>query len=383
MADITLYKEPSAAVTCISNLFIDKYMPRANGEYVKIYLYLLRCMAGKDTPLSLSRIADQFEHTENDVLRALRYWEKVRLLQLEYNAQQELSAIRLMEIPTDSSGHTTHDSDRQLADAAALTVPKASAPAVPVRKAPADTGTTNAFIQAAAPQAPAYPMDQIRTFCKRDQVRELIFVSEQYLGRTLNQKDLSMIFFWYDKLQLPEDLIEFLIESCVSRNHKSLHYMQRIAEDLASRNIRTVAAAQEYLNQNTESYHAVMKAFGIRNRNLIPAETRHLNRWSNEWGFSPDMISEACQRTIQTIHEPSFEYAASILDKWHQNGIHTLEDVKKADALYQQNRREQGQKDRTPAQASKPAANNKFINFNQRENDYEELQKKLILKSMQ
>ena len=383
MADITLYKESSAAVTCISNLFIDKYMPRANGEYVKIYLYLLRCMAKEAAPLSLSQIADQFEHTENDVLRALRYWEKVRLLQLEYNAQQELSGIRLMEIPADSSGNAAAGSPMYSTAAAASTVPKVQTPVVSTPKPHADTGTTNAFIQAAAPQTPAYPMDQIRTFCKRDQVRELIFVSEQYLGRTLNQKDLSMIFFWYDKLQLPEDLIEFLIESCVSRNHKSLHYMQRIAEDLASKNIRTVTAAQEYLNQNTDSYHAVLKAFGIRNRNLIPAETKHLNRWSNEWGFSPEMISAACQRTIQTIHEPSFEYAASILESWHENNVHTLEDVKKADALYQQNRKEQGQKDRTPAQASKPAANNKFINFNQRENDYEELQKQLILKSMQ
>ena len=45
MAKITLYHDQSAAATCVPNIFIDQYMTRANGEYVKIYLYLLRCFA--------------------------------------------------------------------------------------------------------------------------------------------------------------------------------------------------------------------------------------------------------------------------------------------------------------------------------------------------
>lgn len=374
MADITLYKEQTAGVTCISNLFIDKYMPRANGEYVKIYLYLLRCSARESCHFSLSQIADYFEHTETDILRALKYWEKVQLLKLEYNERQELSGIHFLDISCKTSVQLERSTARH-------TEARDSAPARQVPKAsPAKaTGTTNAFIQATTPQKPSYPLDQIRSFCKRDQVRELLFVSEQYLGRTLNQNDLNMIFFWYDKLQLPEDVIEFLIESCVSKNHKSLHYMQRIAEDLSSKNIRTVAEAQEYLSHNTETYHAVMKSFGIRNRNLNTEETQYLNCWSGEWGFSAEMISEACERTIRSIHEPSFEYAASILKNWYNNQIRSLEDVRKADALYQQSKKTQPRKEAAP----KPVANNKFINFNQRENDYEELQKQLILKSMQ
>ena len=83
-------------------------------------------------------------------------------------------------------------------------------------------------------------MDDTRAFCEKSDVRELIFITEKYLGRTLNQNDLNMIFFWYDELHFSTELIEFLIENCVSKGHTSLHYMQRIAEDFADHNIRTV-----------------------------------------------------------------------------------------------------------------------------------------------
>ena len=46
--------------TLVSNEFIDRYLAEASGEYVKVYLYLLR---HKDEPVSLERIADGLNHT--------------------------------------------------------------------------------------------------------------------------------------------------------------------------------------------------------------------------------------------------------------------------------------------------------------------------------
>lgn len=96
MAKITLYHDQSAAATCVPNIFIDQYMTRANGEYVKIYLYLLRCFAQPSADFSLSGLADHFDCTERDILRALKYWEKLRLFHLEYDANDNLSGIRML-----------------------------------------------------------------------------------------------------------------------------------------------------------------------------------------------------------------------------------------------------------------------------------------------
>ena len=63
-------------ITTIYNSFIEDYMPAANGSYVKVYLYIAKCLQAKESNFSISSLADQLENTEKDILRALMYWEK-------------------------------------------------------------------------------------------------------------------------------------------------------------------------------------------------------------------------------------------------------------------------------------------------------------------
>ena len=96
MNNIQLQKKPDMDVTLVRNVFLDEYMPEASGEFVKIYLYLLRCASG-EKEISMGRIADIFEHTEKDVTRALKYWEKMQLLSLSYDNEGNLTGIDFLE----------------------------------------------------------------------------------------------------------------------------------------------------------------------------------------------------------------------------------------------------------------------------------------------
>ena len=79
---ITISTESKETFSLISNHFIDYYMTDANGEFVKVYLYLVRLMSSK-SPVSVAGIADHFNLTEKDICRAIRYWisEDVFLIQ--------------------------------------------------------------------------------------------------------------------------------------------------------------------------------------------------------------------------------------------------------------------------------------------------------------
>ena len=367
MANITLYNDQPASATFVPNIFIDEYMTQANGEYVKIYLYLLRNLNQSAQKVSLSAIADHFDCTERDILRALKYWEKLRLFRLEFDEEQNLAGIRVLNAQnslTPSAPAPSPAAGTQKKEMVATTA-KESKPA----------NVTDRFIQAASSGRRTYTMDEMRTFASRENVRELIFITEQYLGRTLTQSDLNTIFFWYDELKLSTEVIEVIIENCVAKGKTSLHYMQKVAEDFAARNIRTVEEAKAAMNQGGSLYYAVLKAFGIRGRNLVPAEQDFLNQWSDRMGFSTEIIVEACSRTIRSTHEANFAYANSILKKWHENGVHTLDDIAKSDSIYQQSQKNNPQK-------SAASNNNRFINFQQRDNDYEALQKQLLQKSL-
>ena len=80
MKELKLTKYVQTNATVLDNEFIDQYMVRANGEYVKVYLLLLRHMNQSSGCLSVSELADLLECTEKDVLRALRYWKSEGLL---------------------------------------------------------------------------------------------------------------------------------------------------------------------------------------------------------------------------------------------------------------------------------------------------------------
>ena len=101
MGFLTIYQDNYTDSTVISNRFIDEYMQAANDAQLKIYLYLIRMMSARlDT--SIGDIADKFNYTEKDVIRALKYWERNRLLVLDYDSQKNIIGIHLMDSNTSS-----------------------------------------------------------------------------------------------------------------------------------------------------------------------------------------------------------------------------------------------------------------------------------------
>lgn len=350
MSKINLYSDKNTTTTSVSNVFIDEYMSGANGEFVKIYLYLLRQLNSADADFSLSEIADKFEHTEKDVKRALCYWERMQLLHLDYDTNENLVGIRFMD---------------------ALSKSAIKSPTEP--SVLGDTQTENE-----APIKKSYSADDIKQFTDQEPVMELVFIAEQYLGRTLTATDLNTIFYFYDGLKLSIELIEYLIEYCVSNKHTCIRYIEKVAIAWAENGYQTVEQAKSANGQYNQTYSAVMKAMGISGRNLVSAETAYIDKWKNEFAFSVELIQKACEKTIQAIHEPSFEYTDRILSNWKLNSITSLEDVAKADSEHQKRK-----KTVSTTPASKTASKNKFNNFEQRTYDYDNLEKMLLTTSVQ
>ena len=102
----------NAAVTAVSNTFIDEYMGTASGEYVKVYLYLLR-HAGES--VEIPDIADALNHTEADVRRALAYWERAGVLAPEKEETVVSESAVTRENMTDT-GYMAPESRRNYGD---------------------------------------------------------------------------------------------------------------------------------------------------------------------------------------------------------------------------------------------------------------------------
>lgn len=365
MVKITLHSDTPNSATSVSNIFIDEYMSDANGEFVKIYLYLLRLMNIPDASFSISSIADKFEHTEKDIKRALSYWERMHLLRLEYDANENLTGVCLLDSASRKPDKSSCDD---------LPSGGSSSSSKPSRAAQEHPFTPEVSVVPEVPKKKSYSADDIRNFRQNEAVAELFFITERYLSRTLSATDINTILYLYDVLGFSTDLIEYLIEYCVSKGHTSIRYIEKVALAWADSNISTVAAAKQAAGLHSQSYFTVMKALGISGRNLVPSETSMIEKWKCEYGFTNELIEEACRRTISSIHQPSFEYTDSILNNWHKKQIKNLDDIAKLDAEHQSKKKAATQPTGTAGTSSK----NKFNNFTQRSYDYDQLEKMLL-----
>lgn len=370
MEGIQIKRRSIIRTTTIANTFFDEYMPKANGEFVKIYLYIYR-LYGQAKELSLSSIADIFCMTEADVLRALKYWEKQSLLSLTWQ-DHSLSHIELCDIPESAPAAAAVTAvSAPVTDAAE---PKENIPDTRKRSAtpaPAD--------KAAKAVKPVYSMSRIQQFCVSNAGDQLFFVIEQYLGKTLSQTDINTIVFFHEQLKMSCDLIEYLFEYCVSNNHKNMNYIEKVALSWTDRGIDSIAKAKANAVFYNKTYFAVLKSFGISNRNPADSEIVFIRRWHEEYGFDLALIIEACNRTMLTTHAPSFEYTDSILKNWKSHKVISMTDIKALDEEYARKKSQQSSKSPVSAAPARPSGN-KFHNFNQRSYDYNELEKKLTRK---
>lgn len=359
MKELKLTKYVQTNATVLNNEFIDHYMVRANGEYVKVYLLLLRHMNQSSGYLSVSELADLLECTEKDILRALRYWKSEGLLDYLDDTPDDPSPKSTAPSPAASSG--LHD-----VQSGYMT---SSIPADSVSDSAALASTTN--------------IQQYRSRKERAEFKELLFVAEQYLGKTLSATDIDQITYFYDTLNMSAELIEYLIEYCVENGHKSMHYINKVALSWHEENITTVNLAKTSSFLYNKNCYCVLNAYGIKGRGPAASEIAYIRKWSEEYGFALEVILEACDRTMNSIHQPSFDYTDSILKRWKDKNVRQLKDIDAVDADYRKEKeraKELAKERKRQQQTQKPvnSQNNKFNNFDGRSYDMNDLERRLV-----
>lgn len=370
MTTIQLRNQFTNTHTCVSNIFIDRYLAEANGEFVKVYLCLLRYAAGADNVISVSAIADSLNHTEKDILRALKYWEKCGILSLELDEQNQLTGLCLHDLTVSVTPSPVIRTSSQ----PALT------DSIPTQAATVKAAAKTAAKSPVAADKPAprkeYTLEEVAAFSCNDDIAELLFIIETYLKHPLNAGETNTVLYWFDGLKFSRELIEYLVEYCITNGHSSLRYMDKVALGWAENQINTIDKAKEEVSTRSKAYYSVMKAFGISGRNLAESENAFVSKWTKEYELDLELILEACKRTISATQKPSFEYADSILTKWHENHVHTLKDVRALDDKYAKTKRSNSE--RTATTSGTTTRKNKFNNFDQRVYDQSELEHLLL-----
>ncbi len=347
----------SVRATLVADEFIDRYMPGANGEYVKVYLYLLRHQERNVTEVEL---ADVLNHTESDIRRAMAYWEKLGVLvkgcdesesKIEEETLEAADSVEPEPVTIPSSVKSKEPAEAPLAEK------QQEKPAVE-RSAVADTRIPT--------QRQLYTPEQVKQLGDDDDFTQLLYIAQKYMNKVFTPRECEVFAYLYDGLNLSAELLEYLVEYCVQGGHYSIRYLETVALNWHEKGIHTVERARQHTASFSNEAFAVMKAFGLNDRRPGDTEMSMIRKWFQDWGFTREMVLEACGRTLRATQKPSFAYADRILSEWKKDGVRVMADVRKTDQARENSRpKAVGQVNGTSG------TKNKFHNFEQRDTNYD------------
>ena len=193
-----------------------------------------------------------------------------------------------------------------------------------------------------ADEPPAYRQEELAGKLEEsEEFRRLTAEVERKLGKRLTTADLSALLGLYDYLGLPADVIYLLVCHCAERTaarfgqgrRPTLRQIEREGYAWAHRGVDTQAAAAEYLRDYGRKQGVLpgfMRALQLGDRPPAASEEKFLLQWQ-QWGFGPEAAALAYDKTVLRCHEFKWSYCNGILRRWHEAGLHTVEQIEAGD----------------------------------------------------
>ncbi len=377
--------------TQVPNDVLLHYILNANGEQIKVYLYLLMASQnpGVAGEISVESLADRLDFTERDVVRILRYWDREGVLSLVEN-DVGIAGITLQHpaaIPppgasvpiANNMGYGVQSDLRTTANQSNGYSPASGTPHLRVVNADRDavdnavTGTTDNDTNK-LPERTEYSPMMISALSRDAEMQQTLTSVENSLGTPITPAHMQLIMYLICDLGFPGDMVTYLYNLGAERNKTKPRYLETIALSWAEKGIRSVKDAMQESADFGGKYRPVKQALGFH-RELAPAEKEIIDGW-DEFGFPTGIIEEACKRTVIQTGDTNLKYVTKILEGWHSNGVKTLEDVKRVDEAFQNNK---PKRSRTPRRTH--PSSNAFQNFKQRDytdEDYEDMERQFL-----
>jgi DnaD/phage-associated family protein len=160
----------------------------------------------------------------------------------------------------------------------------------------------------------------------------VLAVAQKLLGRPLSDREVADIQDWVVTYSFDTEMVQAIIREGQSQGVTRMSYLNQIARTWFEAGVRTPDEAEQLLQKNRKTvakHKTIISYIGIK-RQLTGAEQAMLDRWSEEWGFSNEVIMKACD--LATGSQNPLQYANRVLENWRDRGVKTVADTEQAEA---------------------------------------------------
>ena len=321
-----MLKNSSLNFTPVSNIFIEKYMPHARGEFLKVYLLLLKYNTSSEPGVNCSILAASLNLLESDVMNALEYWHDQRVIKLTSIDKMNNFSIEFLEL-------NEYEDPKEVNILEAL-----------------DNQETTSML------------------------KEI----EKILGRPLSTREMQTYLSWQKDFSFSSELIMLIIEYCMSKQKSDFRYIEKVALSWNDMNIKTISQAQTLIKETEDKWVKIRKILsylGIKNTDVMKPQEELLEKWIFTYKFDLPLIYKACDICFERLNRSDFKYIDGILSNWFSKDLKTLDDI----AIKDKQRKNSYMKNNSKFNDSTKKSNGPgFNNFEGRSYDYDSLEKKLL-----
>lgn len=324
--------------TPIENIFINDYMPMANGTYVKVYLLGYKYANDKDVNVELNNttISKHLDIPLDDVLRAWDFWEKKGIIEKNRDGENsqvnyEVKFLSLKQLYIKNNINIWAEKEDK-------------------------------------PKAHVFSTRDLVDANKVPEINKMFNSIDNTMRRQTTPSEKQKILKWIHDYNMNPDVIEKAFDYAVEeRGVKGFPYIEKIIASWYDGGYTSMDLLLEHLKENDQKfyrYQNIMKSLGLHKRPIKASEKKMIDTWFDGLEFTLELALAASERV--KIADPSVEYLNSIVRDWHKKGIKSVEDIEILDV------KEEKSKNSGPKKAPKKgqASVTRFHNFEQRTDKY-------------
>ncbi len=290
--------------TPIENIFINDFMPMANGTYVKVYLLGYKLANDKDTNIKVNNktISKHLNIPLVDVLDAWDFWENKGIIKKHFqenmpDTEYTVEFLNLKQLYINN-----------------VVKPK-------------NAIISNRYNDSYSNSYKCTPEDLVDAK-SIPSVNNMFNEIRKITGRLLNSKECFEIIEWMKNYNMSTDVIIAAYNEGKSKGNRTFSFIKGIIRNWYDQDITNIEALRRHLetkNERYKLYNNVIKALGMTGL-ISDYQKQMIDKWVDKWNFSENTIMKACEKNIN-IKEPNFNYTNKILENWYKQNIKTNTDL--------------------------------------------------------
>ena len=272
---------PLFSSTNIPDIFFTGYLPEANGDFIKVYLYIL-FLSKYDKDIKINDLCKKLGLSLKVIQDAMKYWEDQGVI-VKKNTGYSFNNLQEIELNN-------------------LYKPRVSLSAEQVQKS-------------AESQKRAKTMESI---------------NNQYFSGLMPTTWYPDIEMWFKKYGFDDEVMMALFNYCFNKSALHKNYIQTVADAWAKNSIKTYSDLDLYYEKQeavNKIANMVIKKLTL-GRQLSQYEYAYVEKWVIDFKYTFDIIEIALKRTTSKVN-PSFDYIDKLLTDWHDRGFTTPEQIQK------------------------------------------------------